>query len=344
MGRLPGGVHWRGGEGGAYYKTVSREGKRRRVRLGRTVDEAQRTLALLLSERRAPSETTVAAAAERWLAEHVARLRNPKGQRLATKRAREYLVPHMGARKIASVSAEHLRAYALALTRLEWREGRRLSVQTVAHVLSDARSLFLWATDAGIIDRCPVPRRLLPRVPQSLPEPFTTEERATLVSLPGADGLAVRIALSSGLRWGELVALQARDVRDGVLTIVAPKTGRIRRVPLSEPMARELSGRVGRLFPFVYGQLGAFTKRVRRRSGIVGFHVHRMRDDFACRWLEGGGSLAALQTLLGHSTPLVTMRYGALSGDAIAREAERVYGIEGLIGTKKGTKAAEDGR
>lgn len=47
-------------------------------------------------------------------------------------------------------------------------------------------------------------------------------------------------------------------------------------------------------------------KRVRRMTGVEGFHVHQMRHTFACQWLERGGSLAALQQVLGHASITTT--------------------------------------
>ena len=58
--------------------------------------------------------------------------------------------------------------------------------------------------------------------------------------------------------------------------------------------------------------------------GIAKFHVHQLRHTFACRWLEAGGSLAALQQLLGHSTIVTTQRYGRLSEPSVASEMARV--------------------
>jgi integrase len=63
---------------------------------------------------------------------------------------------------------------------------------------------------------------------------------------------------------------------------------------------------------------------VRKHTGIEGFHVHRTRHTFACRWLERGGSLEALRQILGHSTVRTTERYGRISDDIVRREAERV--------------------
>ena len=73
----------------------------------------------------------------------------------------------------------------------------------------------------------------------------------------------------------------------------------------------------------------SFTRTARRMSGVQRFHVHQLRHTFACQWLEAGGSLAALQQLLGHSTVLTTQRCARLDEDAIRSEALRVQSAGG---------------
>jgi integrase len=68
-------------------------------------------------------------------------------------------------------------------------------------------------------------------------------------------------------------------------------------------------------------------RTMRLLSGIATLRPHQFRHTFACQWLERGGSLASLQRVLGHSTVLVTERYGRLDDDAVRREAERIYGM-----------------
>jgi site-specific recombinase XerD len=64
---------------------------------------------------------------------------------------------------------------------------------------------------------------------------------------------------------------------------------------------------------------------VRRHSGVEGFHVHQLRHSFACRWIEAGGTLAALQQILGHASVVTTQQYARLSEDSVRREAERIH-------------------
>ena len=59
------------------------------------------------------------------------------------------------------------------------------------------------------------------------------------------------------------------------------------------------------------------------------FHVHQMRHTFACRWLERGGSLAALQQMLGHSSIVTTQRYARISDDMLRREVEQLKMVAG---------------
>src|SRR5437899_417022 len=45
---------------------------------------------------------------------------------------------------------------------------------------------------------------------------------------------------------------------------------------------------------------------------------------FACSWVDGGGSLAALQHLLGHSSITTTQRYGRISDSMVRAEVMRL--------------------
>jgi site-specific recombinase XerD len=50
---------------------------------------------------------------------------------------------------------------------------------------------------------------------------------------------------------------------------------------------------------------------------VKGFHVHRLRHTFACRYLERGGQLSALKEILGHASIRTTERYAKLLQKAV---------------------------
>lgn len=110
----------------------------------------------------------------------------------------------------------------------------------------------------------------------------------------------------------------------GFMEISQTKSKRVRRVPLAPELLKEVRQKVGRLVPYAVGSPGSFTARVRRWSGIEEFHVHQTRHTFACQWLERGGSLAALQQVLGHASIVTTQRYAKLTDEAVMREAGRL--------------------
>ena len=94
--------------------------------------------------------------------------------------------------------------------------------------------------------------------------------------------------------------------------------------PLSVEFLAEVKGRVGRLVPFADNNPGGFARAVRRMTDIEGFHVHQMRHTFACRWLEDGGSLTALQQVLGHASIVTTQRYARLTDEIVMEERLRM--------------------
>lgn len=99
-------------------------------------------------------------------------------------------------------------------------------------------------------------------------------------------------------------------------------------MPISPELVSELQKREGRLVPFREADPGTFSWHVRRLSGVERFHPHMMRHTFACRWLERGGSLPALQQLLGHASIATTQRYARLGDDVVKEQAKRVWAAE----------------
>jgi integrase len=298
-----------------------RGGTERWVALGTDFDEAVQKAKALQAGVELPSDdrVTVSEAAERWLATYVPTQRVGTGQRIAAQRVRDYIAPYLGRMLLERVTGEDVRALRLRLER-----DTELSLTSVWHVLSDVRCLLNWCADTGLVERSPFPRRVMPRLQERPPDRLTDEEADRLRALPEPYGFVCRLALATGLRWGELARAQAADVERGCLVVHHTKSRRVRRVPLEAPILAEVRGRVGRLIPFSEKSNGSFATAVRRLSGIEGFHVHQMRHTFGCQWLERGGSLAALQQIMGHVEISTTQRYARLSDEAVMREARRL--------------------
>jgi integrase len=250
--------------------------------------------------------------------------RGEKGQHTARQRSRDYLEPFMGHMLLERVSGEDVRGYRLWLERKT-----KLSPASISHLLSDLRCLLNWCTDAGALERSPFPRRVMPRLQERPPDRLSDEEAELLRGLPEPHGFVCRLALGTGLRWGELTRAQASDVERGFLVVSHTKSRRVRRVPLAPELLAEVRTRVGRLVPYATLSPGSFAAVVRRATGIAGFHVHQTRHTFACQWLERGGSLAALQQILGHASIETTQRYARIADEMVMREAERISGNGG---------------
>ena len=236
--------------------------------------------------------------------------RNEKGRRLAAARVRDHLLPLLGECVLATMGADDIRAYRLALER------KRLAPLTVTHLLSDLRALLLWACEAGLLSRSPFPRRVMPRVPERAPRGLSRAEVASLVVL--------RLLMGTGLRWAEACRARAEHVRQGFLVVDHTKSGRVRRIALPRALALEIASHRGALVPYAVGSPGTFARTVRAKSGVTDFGVHRCRHTFAMHWLAGGGSLAVLQELLGHREIGTTMRYARVADDLVRREMVRV--------------------
>jgi len=325
MPRLPSNMIKRGR---VFYFRQLVDGADKRISLGSDYEQACRRLRSLKRDGVPLASGTVLDAARRWLSTYVPTVRGERDQRLAAQRVRDYLEPHLGHVLLNRLSAESIRSYRLVLERT------KLSAQSVRHILSDVRCLLNWCEDSGLLERSPFPRRVLPRIQERPPDRLSEEEVELVCGLPDPYGFIARLGVATGLRWGEMARLRSVDLSGTTLVIHQTKSGKVRRVPVPSTLLEELKFRVGRILPLTNPQ--GFAQQVRRRTAIERFHAHQLRHTFACRWLEAGGSLAALQEILGHASIVTTQRYGRLGEAHVQAEAAR---IQVQLGTPHGTPA-----
>lgn len=301
----------------SFYVRFRENGRDRWLSLGSDYEEACRRLRKIRSEGETPAvRITVRQAADQFYESYIRTRRRPEDHQMSRQRLDIYLLEFMGSWVLAKVTKEHVRAYRLWLER-----GGRLKPATVKHILSDLRCLMNWAVDADLLDKSAFPRRVMPKLQERPPDRLTDEEAQAVMKLPEPYGFIARFGIGTGLRWGELIRAQSTDLQNGALVVHQTKSGKIRRIPLAPELLAELRFRVGRLMPII--NPWGFARMVRRFTGIKRFHAHQMRHTFACRMLEAGVSLAAVQQLLGHSTVVMTQRYARISDEMVRREVER---------------------
>ncbi len=138
----------------------------------------------------------------------------------------------------------------------------------------------------------------------------------------------VQIAIHSGMRRGEIVNLQWKDIDFKERRIILEKTKNNERrvIPMNDTLYQVLKSLPVHLhsesvFPDINGNMVTVTfERACKRAGIKDFRFHDLRHTFASYLTMGGGNIRTVQTLLGHKDLRMTMRYSHLSPEHL-REA-----------------------
>jgi integrase len=146
---------------------------------------------------------------------------------------------------------------------------------------------------------------------------------------------AIRFLCLSGCRKGEALGLRWRhvDFARSVLCLPDSKVG-ARDIPIglaALDLLRTLPRMAGNPFVFpgrVAGQplvgLQKIWERLRVEACLGDLRLHDLRHGFASVGVNRGVSLAMLQGLLGHSSPLTTHRYAHLQTDPMRAAADHI--------------------
>lgn len=290
-----------------------------------------------------PTKATFADVAELWLeSKHRLRPYTRLNYRATLDRI---LIPRFGSIKIGAITTDHVVALIRGL------EGQGLAPTTVTDYLKPlsgtmqfaVRRRLITVNPCSLLTRDDRPR---PRDPKQV-HVWSDEEIDALIA--AAKRLAakpearydytplIRVALSMGLRLGELLGLTWADIDldDGVLHVrrqwtrlgeyAPPKTNAaLRRVPLSTDMVshlRELkmASRFSQddhpVFASKKGQplahrnaTGRGFEAAVKEAGIEGVSFHSMRHAFASRMISRGISSTVLAKLMGHESSAITER------------------------------------
>ena len=222
-----------------------------------------------------------------------------------------------------------------------------LSGRTLALTLSAWRGLFSWLARHRGFAANPAQGVRAPKSPRLLPKALSVEQVQQLLEAPASDApealrdrAMFELLYSSGLRLGELVALDAEDGRldlrqaevtvtgKGSKTRTVPVGGRARdalrawlkaRAQLAATAERALfvGARGRRIAPgTVQARLRAWAKRQGLGAAV---HPHMLRHSFASHVLQSSQDLRAVQEMLGHASISTTQVYTHLDFQALAK-------------------------
>ena len=246
-------------------------------------------------------------------------------------------------------------AGATALPELKSHQIRRFIAQlhssglggrSLARVLSAWRGFYSYLMRDHGCKSNPCVGLRAPKAPKTLPHALSPDEAVQLVEmkvqtpLDARDKAMFELLYSSGLRLGELVALDADDgrldLKQGEVTVTGkgrktrtvPVGGRAReamrdwlkaRALLAAPQERALfvGARGRRIAPgTVQSRLRAWAKRQGLGASV---HPHMLRHSFASHVLQSSQDLRAVQEMLGHASISTTQVYTHLDFQALAK-------------------------
>lgn len=162
---------------------------------------------------------------------------------------------------------------------------------------------------------------------------FTEDEIALLSHTLGVDGVpktatarvgyAMLFALETGMRSGEIVNLEWKDVKGRVANVQGGKTASARRqVPLTTEAKRILDllpKEAQTCFNITNDQRDALFGKAKRKAGITGLHFHDTRAN-ACTKLAKQIDILSLAKMIGHKDINQLQVYYRASAEEIAQK------------------------
>ena len=141
-----------------------------------------------------------------------------------------------------------------------------------------------------------------------------------LYALTAQNRLVCKVALETGLRVGDIVALKTADLKKKSFILIEQKTKKKRTIRLREGLRNELLRQAGTIFVFehrtdptkhrtrqaVYNDIKRAAKLFRIKENIS---PHSLRKLYAVDLYKKTGSLSQVMDALNHDNDAVTMIY-----------------------------------
>jgi site-specific recombinase XerD len=251
---------------------------------------------------------------------------------------------HFGRKYLAEITRADVEAY------VRQRTAAGCAAGTLNRELSCLKNLLRKAVEWGLLETNPARDVSKLREPPGKLE-FLSEEETDRLIVACHEPLdrIVTVALKTGLRRGELFALEWRDVDfdRGLIHVRQSKNGDDRHVPMSAKarealVAQQKRGRrlvEGKMSPFVFPAADGGPRKTFRngledaiKRAKIGRHIrpHDLRHTFASHLVMKGVDIRTVAELMGHRDIRVTMRYAHLAPDHLQAAVRVLDGPDGI--------------
>ncbi|WP_425410842.1 tyrosine-type recombinase/integrase [Hyphococcus sp.] len=162
------------------------------------------------------------------------------------------------------------------------------------------------------------------------------EERARQQNYPVqiAEAAAIRLAIFTGMRVGEILPLEWDwiDFNKSEIALPDSKVGK-RTVPLNAPAKAVLSELERSKSPYVFNGQNANShlptmqrawRKIRKSAKLEDVHLHDLRHTHASVGVTSGAHMRLIAGLLGHSTTRTTERYAHIDADPLRAASETI--------------------
>ena len=247
---------------------------------------------------------------------------------------------------LEQISANEIRKFLVSIQR------RQLSGQYQHNLARAIRAFLNYCVRDELIDKSPFDKVQMPRVEKKILAAFSGDDIQVVLRhcRIQRDKAICFFLLDSGVRSGELVALNIKDVRldSGEVAVRSGKGQKQRICYIGARTRKELKRYLIKRNPestdeplfvsvrrkerLTVSGMVQLMKRLRRRSGVEICTCHTFRRTFAITCLRNGMNIYALARLMGHADIAILRQYLALVQEDL-REAHRQFGaVDSLVG------------
>lgn len=256
---------------------------------------------------------------------------------------RNHFLPYFGDKDVKKIKPSDIAGFVEAVA------SKGLAVGSANSIIGSLKAMLNFHIEEDNLDRNPVKRKH--RLKTGIVKEhvvWTPEEAQTFLAYTDRKYpekkrwayLMYKIALNTGMRFGEILALEKGDFdfdRGNIKVsksycsvarqIKTPKNGKSRYAPLSQGLAEEVRRYIidnqifGSLFTGGQGEYQSYNTfhktylRDVRESGVRETKFHNTRRFFVTHYMEKGGTETQLRKIVGHASQQMTDLYTAQRND-----------------------------